>query len=167
MVRDRELHEVAGNAFVAENRSRILDRRADVKVLRLRVVGRNEKEPRRLFIVNAWWVHEAAGTGRLERFGQLPNLETPEIIWDRDEFVFLQECDHLLFATFVGGEKRRLVRRNIFASGRIRIGQRWIGQKRLERAIPPQSRAAEQRPLLGIERKQKNILEVIVVIRGS
>src|ERR1051326_2100894 len=153
MVRDRELHEVAGNAFVAENRSRVFDRRADVKVLRLRVVGRNEKEPRRIFIVNAWWVHEAAGTGRLERFGQLPNLETPEIIWDRDEFVFLQECDHLFFATFIGGEKRRLVRRNTFAPGRLRIGQRWIGQERLERAIPRQVPAAEARQRRSAERK--------------
>src|SRR5438045_9740044 len=75
MVRDRELHEVAGNSFMTKHRSRIFNRRANVKVLRLRIVGRNEIETGRIFVINTGRIHEAAGTRRLERFGELPDLE--------------------------------------------------------------------------------------------
>src|SRR5437588_12760937 len=101
MVRDRELHEVARNSFMTQNRPRIFDRRADVKILRLRIVSWNEKETDRVFVVNAGRIHETARTRRLERVGQLPNFEAAKIIWDGDELMFLQEIDHLRLATFV------------------------------------------------------------------
>ena len=53
MVRDRELQEVAGNSFVTEDRPRVFDRRANVEILRLRIVSRNEIETARVFVVNA------------------------------------------------------------------------------------------------------------------
>ena len=126
-----------------ENRPRIFDRRANVKILRLRIVGRNEKEAGRIFVVNAGRIHETAGAGRLERFRQLPNLKRPEIIGHRDELLFLQEIDHLLLAAFVRFQERRLVRRNVRAARRIGIGQFRIGQQRFEGAITRQLRATD------------------------
>src|SRR5207253_96202 len=89
MIGDRKLHEMTGDSFVTQNWPRIFDRRANVKILRLRIVSRNEIETGRILVVNTGRIHETAGTGRLERFGQLPNLKSTEIIGDRDEFVLL------------------------------------------------------------------------------
>src|SRR5438128_456869 len=47
MIRDRELQEVSGNSFVAQNRPRIFDGCADVEILALRIVGWNEIESAR------------------------------------------------------------------------------------------------------------------------
>ena len=80
MIRDRELQEMPGNSFMPENRARIFDRGADVKVLRLRIVGRNEIETGRVLVVNTGRIHETAGAGRLERVRQLSNLKRAEII---------------------------------------------------------------------------------------
>ena len=69
MIRDRKLQEVSGDSFVAEHRARIFDRRANVEVLTFGIVSRNEIETRRVLVVNARSIHEAAGTCRLEGFG--------------------------------------------------------------------------------------------------
>src|ERR1051325_7267494 len=102
-----------GNSFVAQNRPRIFNRRANVKVFRLRIVSWNEKETGGVFVVDSGRIHETAWARRFECFGQLPNLETPEIFRDRDEMMFLEEIDHLGFATLVRFQERLLVRRNI------------------------------------------------------
>src|SRR5205085_3598157 len=80
LIRDRELHEMAGNSFMAEDRARVFDRGTDIEIFRLGVVSRNEIKAGRIFVVNAGGIHETAGTGRLEGFGQLPNLEAAQII---------------------------------------------------------------------------------------
>src|SRR5216684_6982101 len=98
MISDRELKEMARDSFVSENWPRIFDGGADIKILRLRIVCWNEIKAGRVFVVNAGRIHETAGTGWLERFGQLPNLKRAEIIRQRDQIVLLQEIDHFLFA---------------------------------------------------------------------
>ena len=113
MIRDRELEKMSGNAFVSENRTRIFDCRANVKILRFRIVGRDEIEAGRILVVNAGRIHEAARAGRLERFRQLPNLKRPEIIRQGDKIVFLQEADHFCFAAFVRFEEGFLIGRNV------------------------------------------------------
>ena len=67
MVRDRELHEVAGNAFMSKDRSRVLDRRADIEILRLRVVARDEIEAVILIVNTGGLISH--GAGWLKRFG--------------------------------------------------------------------------------------------------
>ena len=47
------------------------------------------------------------------------------------------------------------------------IGQRRIGQERFERAVTRQLGAAEHFHLLGVERKQQDVLQVIIVIRHA
>ena len=88
-----------------QDRSRIFDGGADVEVLRLRIVGRNEIEAGRVLVVNSGRIHEAAGTSRLERFRQLPDLKWAEIIRQGDELMLLQKINHLLFAAFIGFQK--------------------------------------------------------------
>src|SRR5437762_14296844 len=80
MIGNRQLQEVPWNAFMSEDRSRIFDRRANIKILRLRVVSRDEIETGRVFVVNARRIHKTARAGRLERFRQLPDLKRTEII---------------------------------------------------------------------------------------
>ena len=92
---------MSGHTFVSEDWPRIFNCRANIKVFRLRIVGRNEKESGRILIVNARRIHETAGTGWLERFWQLSNLKRAEIIGHCHEVVFLHELDHLLLATLV------------------------------------------------------------------
>src|SRR5207245_5761129 len=101
MIRDRQLHKVARNSFVAQNRPRIFDRRADVKILGVGVVSQNKKESHRVFVINAGGIHETARTRRLERVRQLSNLKWSEVIRDGDELMFLQEIDHLSLTIFV------------------------------------------------------------------
>ena len=113
---------MSGNSFVSENRPRIFDCRANVKVFRLRVIGRNKIEPGRIFIINTRWIHEAAGTRRLKRLRQLANLKCTQIIGQRHEVVLLQKVDHLGFAALVRLEKRCLIGRDARASRRIGIG---------------------------------------------
>src|SRR5712664_1744140 len=98
VIRDRELQEVAGDAFVAENRARVFDGRANIKVTAPGIVGGNEIEARIVFVVNAGRVHETAGTGGLERIRQLANFKAAEIRRQRDEMILLQETNHLSFA---------------------------------------------------------------------
>src|SRR5205823_3153334 len=69
MIRDRDLEEVSRDSFMSENRSRIFDRRADIKIAAVRVVGRDEVEAAVVFVVEARRIHEAARTGRLECVG--------------------------------------------------------------------------------------------------
>src|SRR5216684_4418182 len=101
MIRDRELQKVARNSFVTENRARVFDGRANIKVTALGIVGGNEIKARIVLVVNAGRVHETAGTGGLERFGQLANFKAAEIRRQRNEMILLQETNHLSFATFV------------------------------------------------------------------
>src|SRR4029077_7042774 len=81
VVGDRELEEMSGDSLVPENWPRIFDRRPNVKVLRIRVVCRDEIESGRILVINARRIHEAARAGWLEGFGQLPDLKFPEVIW--------------------------------------------------------------------------------------
>src|SRR6266487_5443118 len=107
------------NSFVPEYRSRLFDRCANVKILRLWIVSRNEIKTGWVFVVNARWIHKTSGAGRLKRIVQLPNLKPAEIIGQRDQMVFLQEIDNLLFATLVRFQERRLIGRNVRAACRI------------------------------------------------
>src|SRR5438876_7140535 len=91
VVRDRELQEMSWNTFMAEDGPRVLDRGANIKVLRLRIVRRDEIKTGRILVVNAGRIHKTAGTGRLECFRQLPNLKRAKIIGQRDQIVFLQK----------------------------------------------------------------------------
>src|SRR5207248_10046998 len=95
MIRDRELHKVTGDSFVTKNRPRIFDRSAQVKILRLGIVGRNEEKPDRILVVHPRWSHEAARAGRFERFPQLTNLKLPEVIRQTDKLMRFPEIDHL------------------------------------------------------------------------
>src|SRR5437868_14235852 len=106
MVRNRELQEVARNAFVAENGARIFDGGTDIKIMRLRIVSRDKVEAAGVLIVDAGRIHEPAGAGRLKGFGQLAYLEAAEIRGQRHEFVRFQKLDHLLLAALVGSEER-------------------------------------------------------------
>src|SRR6185436_20069055 len=105
MISDRELEKVTGDALVSKDRPRIFDRRANVKVLALRVVGRNEVEAGRIFVVNAGRIHETAGAGRLECFGKLPDLKLPEVRRKRDQLVLFQESNHFRLPALVRFEK--------------------------------------------------------------
>src|SRR5437879_1138991 len=116
VVRDRELQEMSRNTFMSEDGPRVLDRGANIKVLRLRIVRRDEIKTGRVLVVNAGRIHETAGVGWLECFRQLPNLKRAEVIGQRYQIVFLQEIDHLLLATFVGFQERGLVGRNVRAT---------------------------------------------------
>src|SRR5206468_10687109 len=80
MIRDRELEKMSRNSFVSEDRPRVFNRRANIKILRLQIVSWDEKESGRIFVVNARRIHETAGTGRLERVWQLSNLKRAEVI---------------------------------------------------------------------------------------
>ena len=68
MIRDRKLQEMPRDSFVAENRARVFDGGADVEVLALRIVSRNEIETSWVLVVNAGRIHEAARTRGLESF---------------------------------------------------------------------------------------------------
>src|SRR6266566_7993918 len=101
MLRDGKLEKMSGNPFVSEDRPRIFNCRANIEVLRLRIVCWDEKETGRVLVVNTGRIHETTGAGWLERFRQLSNLERTEIIGQRHEGVLLQEINHLLLATLV------------------------------------------------------------------
>ena len=90
-----------GDTLVPEDWPGIFNRRANVKILRLWVVGGNEKETSWIFVVNTGRIHEAARAGRLERIRQLSNLKRPKITRQGYKIVLLQEADHFCLATFV------------------------------------------------------------------
>ena len=64
---DGELEKMSRNAFVSEDRPRIFNCGADIKVLRLRVISRNKEKTGRILVVNAWRIHESSGTGWFKR----------------------------------------------------------------------------------------------------
>ena len=165
MIRDRQLHEVTRNSFVTQDRPRIFDRRANVKILRLRIVSWDEKETHRVFVVNAGWIHETAGAGRLKRVRQLPNLKWPEIIGNRDQIVFLEKINHLGLPAFVSFQKRFLVRRNVSRAFRIGIGQLRIGQECFQRAIARVFYSPDHFHFARIERQKQNVFEIVIVVR--
>src|SRR5437773_4006236 len=133
MIRDRELHKVTGDSFVPKNRPRIFDLGTQVKILRLRIVGGNKKEPDRVLIVNPRWIHEAARARRLERLWQLPNLKLPEVIRQGDKLMRFQKIDHLGLAAFIRLQECLLIGRNTFRAGRVGIGHGWVREKSLDR----------------------------------
>src|SRR4051794_30365248 len=112
MIRDRQLEEMAGNAFVTEDWSRVFDGGADVKVAALRIVGGNEIKSGRIGIVDPGWVHESTGARRLERFGQLTDLEAAHVRRYRHQTIRAQEVSELLESHFVRLEEILLVYRN-------------------------------------------------------
>src|SRR4029077_15838261 len=97
------------NPSSPKNRPRVFDRGADVEVLTLRIVSRDEVEAAVVFVVDAGWIHESAGTGWLERFGQLPNFEADQISRQGHQMIIFQEADHFGFAAFVGFQKIVLI----------------------------------------------------------
>ena len=113
---------MSGNTFVPKNRSWIFNRCTNIKILRFRIVGGNEKEPSWVLVVNTGRIHETARAGRLKSFGQLSNLKRPEIVRQGYKIVFLQETDHFYFAAFIRFQERFLIRRNVSSPFRI-----WIG----------------------------------------
>src|SRR5258707_5531866 len=110
------------NTFVSQNRSWVFNCCANIKLLRSRIVGGNEKESGWILVVNTGRIHETAGAGWLEGLGQLSNLKRTEIVGQRNKIVFLQEADHFCFATFVRFQERFLIGRNVSSPFRIRIG---------------------------------------------
>src|SRR5204862_8354114 len=129
MVRDRELEKMAGNTLMPKDWPRIFNRRANVKVFRLRIVSRNEEETGRIFIVNTGWIHETARTRWFKCFWQLSNLERAKIIGQRHEIVFLQKADHFMLADLIGFQERCLIRRNVRAAHLVGISQFGIRQE--------------------------------------
>src|SRR5258708_34586126 len=105
MICNRELEKMSGDTFVSEDWPRIFNCCANIKILRVRIIRRNEKETCRILVVNAGWIHEAPRAGRLKRFGQLSNLEWPKVIGQRDKVVLLQEVDHSRLSAFVRFQK--------------------------------------------------------------
>src|SRR5262249_61637120 len=97
---------MSGNPFVSKDRSWIFDCRTNIKIFRFRIIGRNEKESRWVFIVNTRRIHEAAWAGWFESFWQLPNLKRAKIIRQGHKVVLLQEADHFCFAAFVCFQER-------------------------------------------------------------
>src|ERR1700738_1500760 len=126
MIRDRELQKVSRDSFMAENRPRVFNGRADIEVFALRIVSGNEIETARVLVVNAGRIHEAAGAGWLERLGQLPDFKVTEIRREGDQLVLFEEADHFRLATFVGFQKIVLIFWDRSCSLRIWIGQRGI-----------------------------------------
>src|SRR5580704_4699576 len=110
------------NAFMPEDRSWIFNRRTNIKILRFRIVGRNEKESGWVLVINAGGMHGTAGAGWLKGFRQLSNLKLSKIIRQGYEIVFLQEADHFCFVAFVRFQERFLIGRNVSSPFRI-----WIG----------------------------------------
>src|SRR5438876_11573653 len=104
---------MSGNAFVAEDRSWIFNRRANVKVLRFRIICRNEKESGWILVVNAGRIHEASRAGRLKRVRQLPDLKRAKVIRQSYDVVLLQEADHFRLAAFVRFQERFLIWRDV------------------------------------------------------
>src|SRR5947208_10715622 len=94
-----ELEKMPGNSFMSKDWPGIFNRRANVKVLRLRIVSWNEEEPGWIFVVNAGRIHKAARAGRLERVRQLSDLERAKVIRQGYKIVLLQEADHFCLAT--------------------------------------------------------------------
>src|SRR5258708_7278250 len=88
-----------------EDRTWVLDGRANVEVVALRVVGRDEEETAIVGVVDARRVHESPRTGRLECLGELPDLERTEIRRQGHQILCLEKIDHLLLAAFVCGKK--------------------------------------------------------------
>ena len=107
---------MSGDSLVAQNRSRIFDGSADVKVFRLPIVGRNKIKSGRILIINPGRIHETTGTGWLECFRQLPDLKGSEIVRQLDELVRFQKIDHLLFPALVSLQKCFLIPGNVFAA---------------------------------------------------
>src|SRR6266487_3488515 len=108
--------------FMSENRSWVFDCRANIKVLRFRIVGGNEKESGWILVVNTRRIHETAWAGWLESLRQLPNLKRPKVIRQSRKIVLLQKADHFRFAAFVRFQERFLVGRNVSRPFRIGIG---------------------------------------------
>src|SRR5436189_4271892 len=97
---------MSGNTFMPENRSWVFDCRANIKILRLRIVGGSEKESGWVLVVNTRRIHETARAGPLKGFWQSPNLKRPETLRQRYKIVFLQEIDHCCFAAFIRFQER-------------------------------------------------------------
>src|SRR5439155_2172838 len=87
---DGELEKMSGDTFVSEDWPRIFNCCANIKILRVRIIRRNEKETGRILVVNARRIHEAPRTGRLKCLRQLPNLKWAKVIRQRYQIVLLQ-----------------------------------------------------------------------------
>src|SRR5438045_8601158 len=118
---------------MSENRSRIFDRGADIKIAAVRVVGRDEVEAAVVFVVEARRIHEAARTGRIECVGKLLDEKWAEVVGKCDEILVAEKFDHLLFARLIRGEERLMIGGGAGGAFRIGISERWIGQQRFER----------------------------------
>ena len=129
MVRDGELHEVAGYPLVSQDRPRVLDGGADVEVRALRIVGRDEVEAFGIGVVDPRRIHEAAGARRLESRRELPDREVPEILRQRQKIFLPEEADHLVLAALVRLEELALVLRDHLAAGGIRVGHGGVGEQ--------------------------------------
>src|SRR5206468_8281245 len=112
MIGDRELQEMSGYPLVTEDGTLVLDRRANVEVAALRIVGGDEEEARGARVVDAGRIHEATGTRRLEGFRQLANLESPDVRRNRHEAVCAEKVGDLLQTRLVRRQKIRLIRGN-------------------------------------------------------
>src|SRR5262245_21062854 len=106
MIRNGDLQEVSGNALMAENRPWLLNGGADVKILALRIVRRNEEEAAGVLIIDARRIHEATGTSRLECLRQLANVELSQIWRQSDQPLLVQKIDHLCLPAFISLQKR-------------------------------------------------------------
>src|SRR5713101_2086436 len=103
---------MSGDAFVAEDGARVLNRRANIEVLAGGIVRGDEIETAVVLVVDSGGIHEAARAGGLEGLGKLADQERSEISRQGDDFLVLKKANGLRLAALVGGEKRLLVLRN-------------------------------------------------------
>src|SRR6476659_867263 len=97
------------NSLMAQDRSRIFDRCPDIEIFRLRIVGGDEEETARIFVIESRRIHKTTRTSWLERFGQLSNFESAEIIGNAHEPMFLEKIYHFLLAAFICFQERCLI----------------------------------------------------------
>ena len=101
---------------MSQDWSWIFDGRANVKVFRLRVVGRDEEKAAVIFIVNSGGIHEPSGTGWFERIRKLPNIKRSDMRGHSYQPVVLEETDHFSLTTFISLQESILIRGNVFAT---------------------------------------------------
>ena len=100
----------------------------------------------------------------LNASGSCSDFKFAEVIRQRDQPAIFQELNHLRLAALIGLQEGRLVRRNVFAPLRVRIGQRRIGQPRFVGAILRQLHPPDHFHLRRVERQEQDVMEVVVVI---
>src|SRR5690349_18483617 len=106
---------MSGNAFMTKDRSRIFNCCPDIKVLRVRVISRDEIKAGRVFVIKSGRIHKTSRARRLKSFRQLSYFKLSEVVRQSDKVMVLQELNHLCFATLISLKERSLIRWNVLA----------------------------------------------------